>query len=127
MNGFTATIKEASKDLTARERIAIKDTGACISLDEITTTEGHITIDYAYHVVLAIHNERSDNKDYEKIITVDKDGSRYITGSNSYYEALTDIVTEMSEAGEGDNIVLDVYRMESKNYKGKSFITVSLK
>ena len=59
-------------------------------------------------------------------MVVDKNGDKYVTGSQSFTTALVDIVDEMVEAGEGDNIQLQCYRKDSKNYKGKQFITVSL-
>ena len=125
MEGYKTTIRFASKELTPKERVAIKDTGNCISLDE-ATAEQNITIDYAAHVILDIHNERSDNKDYTKCIVIAKDGTKYITGSESFTTALTDIVDEMTDCGCADEIAIEVYRKESKNYKGKSFITCSL-
>lgn len=125
MEGYTAKIAYSSKELTAKEKIALKDTTACISLDE-ATAENELVIEYAFHVILDVHNEKSDNKDYRKAVVVTKTGERYVTGSDSFTNALNDIVNEMIEAGEGDNITLKVYRRESKNYKGKSFITCSI-
>ncbi len=72
-----------------------------------------------------LHNEKSDNKDYINFIVVDKDGEKYVTGSQSFISSFTDIVDEMLEAGETD-ITIEVYRKESKNYKGKDFITCSI-
>lgn len=126
MEGFTVKIRESSKELTAKERVAIKDTSNAVSIDEATTENGKLVIDYAYHVILDIHNERSDNKDYVKTIVVDKTGTKYVTGSESFRTALIDIVDEMVEAGEQDNITIECYRKDSKNYKGKQFITCSI-
>lgn len=125
MEGYSVKIRETSKELTPKERVAIKDTSNAVSLDE-ATTEGPITIDYAYHVVLDVHNEKSDNKDYTKIIVVDKGGNKFVTGSESFRTALIEIVEEMSDAGCEDEITVEVYRKDSKNYKGKQFITCSL-
>ena len=126
MEGFVAKIRESSKELTAKERVAIKDTSNAISIDEVTAAEGKLVIDYSFHVIIDIHNEHSDNKDYVKCVVVDKAGTKYVTGSESFRNALVEIVNEMTEAGEGDNIQIECYRKESKNYKGKSFITCSL-
>ncbi|MBO7733617.1 MAG: hypothetical protein J6S67_13725 [Methanobrevibacter sp.] len=126
MEGFSVKIRTASKELSAKERVAIKDTSNCISIDEATTNNDKVIINYDYHVILDIHNEHSDNKDYVKTVVVDKNGDKYVTGSQSFTTALVDIVDEMVEAGEGDNIQLQCYRKDSKNYKGKQFITVSL-
>ncbi len=126
MTGYNATIRECSKELSTKERIAIKDTSNAASIDELTNLEGKIVLDFAYYVVLDIHNDKSDNQDYIKVVIADKSGNKYVTGSESFLSSLTDIVSEMTAAGEGDNIQLEIYRKESKNYKGKSFITVSL-
>ena len=126
MEGYSVKIRETSKELSAKERIAIKDTSNAISIDEVTATEGSIVIQYDFHVILDVHNEKSDNKDYTKIVVMDKGGTKYVTGSESFRTALSDIVDEMVDAGEGDNITIQVYRKDSKNYKGKQFITDSI-
>lgn len=126
MEGFVAKIRESSKELTAKERVAIKDTSNAISIDEVTAAEGKLVIDYAFHVIIDIHNDHSDNKDYVKCVVVDKTGTKYVTGSESFRNALFEIVSEMAEAGEADNIQIECYRKESKNYKGKTFITCSI-
>ena len=126
MEGYSVKIRETSKELSAKERIAIKDTSNAISIDEVTATEGSIVIQYDFHVILDVHNEKSDIKDYTKIVVMDKGGTKYVTGSESFRTALTDIVDEMVDAGEGDNITIQVYRKDSKNYKGKQFITASI-
>lgn len=129
MNGYKATIKECSKELTVKERIMLKDTSNAISLDALTQEASFnnekVLINVDYYAVLDIHNEKSDNKDYINFIVVDKDGKKYVTGSQSFISSFTDIVEEMTEAGETD-IVVEVYRKESKNYKGKDFITCSI-
>lgn len=125
MEGYSVKILNSTKDLSVKEKIAIKDTTNAIGLDE-ATNEGDVIIDYDYHVILSVHNEKSDNKDYNKTVVVAKDGTRYVTGSESFTTTLDDIVDEMIDAGEGDNIVIKVYRRDSKNYKGKQFITCSL-
>ena len=60
-----------------------------------------------------------------KYVIVTKDGTKYVTGSNSFITAFEDIEDEMADAGE-DEYEIEVYRMESKNYKGKQFITCSI-
>ena len=126
MKGYTVTIRESSKDLTVKEKIALKDTSNAESIDTITGEQGKFAIDYAYHVVLDVHNEKSNNPDYVKVVVVDKAGNKYITGSESFLNSLSEIVEEMVAAGEGENIQIECFRKESKNYKGKSFITCSL-
>lgn len=124
MEGYKVNIISCTRDLTAKERIMLKDTTNTVSLDEATAS-GSVVIPYAYHAILDIHNEKSENLDYRKIVVVDQDGQKYTTGSESFISALDDIVSEMFEAGEKD-FDIEVYRKDSKNYKGKQFITCSI-
>jgi SAM-dependent MidA family methyltransferase len=123
MNGYSVTIKETSKNLTAKERIAIKDTTSAIKLDEATQVES-VLIAPEMFAVLSIHNDKSDNPDYENYIVVDKDGRKFVTGSQSFWTSFMDIWTEMENEDEDWSVL--VYRHPSKNYKGKDFITCAI-
>lgn len=125
MTGYSAKVVNSSKELSAVEKIALKDTGDCERLDALTS-DGTVTIELDYYAEIAIHNEKSKDKDYSQIVVVAKDGTRFVTGSESFKTSLEDIYEEMYDAGEADNIVLKVYRVESKNYAGKQFIKCSL-
>lgn len=123
MTGYSVKIQYCSKELTARDRVAIKDTTNAVSLDEATQSS-NVIIDIDYYAKLAVHNEHSEDKDYEKYIIVAKDGTKYVTGSTSFLTAMEEIVEEMADSGE--DFQLEVYRMPSKNYKGKEFLTCSI-
>lgn len=123
MNGYSVSIKETSKNLTAKERIAIKDTTSAIKLDEATQAES-VLIAPEMFAVLSIHNDKSDNPDYENYIVVDKDGTKFVTGSQSFWTSFIDIWTEMENEDEDWSVL--VYRHPSKNYKGKDFITCAI-
>lgn len=123
MEGYSVTIVNSSKELTAKERIKLKDTTGAIKLDEVTQVESIAIYPTAY-AVLAIHNEKSDNKDYENYIIEDKDGNRYVTGSQSFWNSFCDIAKEMEN--ESEEWGIRVYRVPSKNYKGKEFLTCSI-
>lgn len=123
MTGYEAKIREASKELTAKERVKFKDTTNAIQLDD-ATKENPLVIAPDFYVVLDIHNERSEDKDYVKYIVVDKAGNKYITGSESFFTAFKDIFEEMG--GTDEDYEIEVYRLPSKNYKGKEFLTCSI-
>ena len=123
MTGYSVKIQYCSKELSARDRVAIKDTTNAISLDEATQSS-NVVIDIDYYAKLAVHNEHSEDKDYEKYIIVAKDGTKYVTGSTSFLTAMEEIVDEMADSGE--DFQIEVYRMPSKNYKGKEFLTCSI-
>lgn len=120
---YEVKITECSKELKARERLFVKDTSDAIKLDE-ATAESEIIITPAYYVILDIHNEKADDVDYSTYVVVDIAGNKFVTGSDSFFKSFLEIYTEMS--GEGEEYSIKVYRLESKNYKGKSFITCSI-
>lgn len=123
MNGYSVSIKESSRELTAKQRIALKDTTGAVKLDEATQVEP-VIINVDMYAILAIHNEKSENPDYDNYVVVDKNGTKYVTGSASFWSSFMDIFTEME--GDDEEWALKVYRVPSKNYKGKDFITCSI-
>lgn len=123
MKDYEVKIAGSSHDLTARERLMYKDTSNAIRLDE-ATTKGSIVITPVAYAILEIHNEKGDDKDYNNYVVVDSEGNKYVTGSASFWKAFEDIWDEMS--GENEPFEIEIYRLESKNYKGKQFITCSI-
>lgn len=124
MKGFTVTIKESSKQLTAKERVQIKATNGATRIDK-ATEEGHVYIDVDYYAILNVHNENSDNEDYDQLLIVAKDGERYVTGSESFTDAFLDIMGDMADEAEAWE--LDVFRMPSSKRDGKYFLTCSVR
>lgn len=121
---YEVKIKSTSKELTARERVMLKDTRNAIKLDE-AVGETPLVISPDYYAVLDVHNEKSkEDKDFENYVVVDTDGNKYVTGSTSFFEAFTEIVEEMD--GTGEEYQIEIYKLNSKNYKGKQFITCSI-
>lgn len=125
MTGYEVKIIESSKELTARERISLKNFDEMIALDEAVNAETpRLMIDVSGYVVASVHNEKSDNVNYNKFIIIDKDGQRYITGSNPFFSAFKEIWDEMDSENEDWGIT--VYKRESNNYKGKEFLTCTI-
>ena len=124
MEGYTVTIKETSKDLTARERLMMKDRSNAIPLDSAVTVETPLVINPESYAILSIHNDLSENPDYEKYMIVDSAGNKYITGSVNFWNAFKSIWDEM--INENEPFSIEVYKLESKNYKGKQFLTCSI-
>lgn len=123
MVGYEVKIVECSKELSAKERLQIKDTTDAIKLDKATQIEP-VEIDVDFFAELSVHNEKSEDKDYPCYVVVAKDGTRYTTGSQSFYSAFRNIYDEMCNESEPWSI--KAYRMASKNREGKDFITCSL-
>lgn len=123
MTGYSVEIKESSKELSAKERIMLKDTSDAVKLD-LACDEGAVIITPDSFAVLGIHNEKSDNKDYDSYILQDKNGEKYVTGSPSFWDSFMNIYNEMEE--ETEKWSIKVYKLDSKNYKGKQFLTCSI-
>ena len=123
MAQYEAKVISASRELTVRERIRAKDLGNAVALDK-ATDEGSVVIDFDYYAELQVHNERSQNPDYTKIVIVDKAGNKFVTGSESFKRALIEILEETE--GEDIDVQIEAYKRQSKNYAGKAFITCSL-
>ena len=126
MEGYSAKVVTANKELTAREKIKIKDLSNAVSFDEAVSDEVPLMVSPEIWCELAIHNEKAKEKDYKKYALIDKSGTKYTTGSESFWSAFNLIVTELAECGEDTDFSIEVYRRPSKNYSGKSFLTCSL-
>ena len=124
MEGYNVTIKETSKELTAKERIAIKDITNAIKLENVADDDAFIIKPVAY-AVLAVHNEKSkDNKDYNVYIITAEDGSIFKTGSDSFFDSFRNIWDEMQ--GEDEEWSISIFKRPSKNYEGKYFLTCAI-
>lgn len=123
---YKVTILETSKKLTAKECVALRTGINAMSLDKATAVE-EVEIHPDYYALLSIHNEKSNDKDYETFIVVDKSGDAFATGSKSFIETFKAICEEMDEANaeadEAEEYAIIAFRQDSKNYSGKSFIT----
>lgn len=123
MEGYATRIIEASKELSKKETVMLKDTSDCIKLDE-ALKDGAITFKPEYYAVVEVHNEKSDNKDYHVYVIADDLGNKYVTGSESFFTSFKDIYNEMY--GSDEDWMLKVYKLDSKNYNGRQFITCSI-
>ena len=121
---YQVTIREVSREISPRERIKLKEFTNATQLDT-ACEEGSFLLSPDVYAILDVHNERSkEDKDYTKYIILDKAGNKFITGSNSFFKSFLEIWEEMAPLGEEYEI--EVYRVPSKNYKGKSFLTCSI-
>lgn len=124
---YEVKIVESSRDLTAKEKIAYRDFGNAIKMDEELTDESSLLIAPADYVVLDIHNEKAKgNKDYRKYIVIDTAGNKFVTGSESFYTRFIEIFETMKEDAPNEEYQIQCYKKPSKNYAGKSFISCSL-
>lgn len=123
MSEFSVSIKESTMELTPKMRVMLKDYSNAIRLDEAANETGCI-INPKDYAILSVHNEKSDNPDYDLYLIIDTEGTKYVTGSNSFWNAFMDIYNELKDCNE--NWSIEVYKRDSKNYKGKQFLTCSV-
>lgn len=121
---YSAEIIASNKELSAKERLILKDTTACKQLDDLVQMGGEkLLIAPETFAQIRVHNEKSkDKKDYDKLVIVDKNGERYVTGSDSFMRTFFDIDEEMA----GEDYEILVFKKESKNYAGKGFLTCTV-
>lgn len=125
MEGYSVKIIETSiENMTAKQRVMMKDVSNAIKIDEAITPGEPVVLDICDYCVLEIHNENSDDKDYKNYIYITSDGLKYVSGSESLFTSYLDIYNEMN--GSGEEYMIQIYKKPSKNYSGKHFITCSI-
>ena len=126
MTGYSVKVVDSSKELTKKEQVMFKDLSDAFNLSEfIDEHDGAVMIDVESWVELAVHNEKAkdgQNKDYTIYVVVDKNGTRYYTGSKSFWNSFNDIWCDMNDSTEEWG--LKVYKKQSKGKK--DFITCSV-
>ena len=128
MTGYSVEIIESSKELTAREKISIKDFSNALALDtELMNETDRIVIAPAAYAVLKVNNAHSKNdKEYKKYLITDSAGNKYVTGSDSFFTSFIEIFNAMAQDAPGEEYSIEVYKKPSKNYQGKHFLTCSI-
>lgn len=126
MQNYSVKVVESSKELTKKETVMFKDLSDAVNLSEfIDEHDGAVMIDVESWLELAIHNEKAkdgQNKDYTNYVVVDKNGTRYYTGSESFWSSFKNIWCDMNDSTEEWS--LKVYKKQSKGKK--DFITCSV-
>lgn len=128
-SNFSATITEASRELTARERVMFKDTQNAISINDyaessLKTGEKAVIENVKDYVKIMVHNDKSDDKDYENYVIITDAGDKYVTGSTSFWNAFKAIWDEMKEEAEPWSVQINL--IPSRNYQGRNVLTCSL-
>lgn len=128
-SNYNATVAEASRELTPKERVMFKDLGNAIKLNDLAegaqaSGDKAIITSVADYAVLAIHNEASEDVDYNNYLIIDGEGNKYYTGSTPFWNSFKSIWDEMHDSGEEWGIQLNL--IPSKNFAGKTVLTCSL-
>lgn len=116
-------------ELNPRMELVLKSTTGGIALDEALEgmAEGEgLIIEPKDYAVLEVHNEKvkeGESTDYTKyVILTDKD--KYVTSSTNFFNSFLDIFETMK--GSGESYSIKIFRRESRNFKGKYFLTCEI-
>ena len=120
---YEAKVVETSMELTAKQRVMLKDTSDAIKIDESAKVEDLI-IDVADYAVIDIHNSQAENTDYSVYVLIDQQGQRYVTGSDVFFEKFKGIWDEMKDSGE--DWQLRCFRAPSKSRSGQFFLNCTI-
>lgn len=127
MSEYSVTVAETSKELTKKQLIQIKDTSDNIRLNAECENGNTVIIDFDFYAVLNIHNENTADKDYKNYVIVDKDGTKYSTGSESFWRSFMQIYDDCADlAADGEEWKLKVFKKPSRNRSGKDFLTCAI-
>lgn len=122
---YQAKVTEViGKELTKKEMFSVSRFNRCEDVSSLISEQEVIVKDVQTVAIVEVHNEKSDNTDYKKMVVIGADGSRYLTGSETAIREMMDIMEYM----EGDNEPFDVQFVTrpSNNFKDRDFITVEL-
>lgn len=123
---YSVSIITASRELSVQEKVKLKDTRDAYSLEKLSRDEA-VTVNVTGYAELAIHNEKSEDKDYEQYMLIGANGEKYITGSATFYNTFRDIWDELQdEEMPAEGWAIKVYQLPSKNFTGRNFVTCSL-
>lgn len=118
------TIEGSSKELSARERIALKHPENTVGINEFLSRAGKFTMSPAWYASVRIEDPEApdDEQVRHSYLIADKDGTIYATGSESFMSSFLDIFTEMQ--GEEEPYEISVFKAKSRT--GKDYITCAL-
>lgn len=121
---YSVKIAESSMELTKKQQVMYKDTSDCVKFDENLEVGGEaILLHPIGYVILDIHNDKATpSTDYQNYMIIDSDSTKYITGSETFFNTFVDIYSEMNDSVEDWGI--KVYKKPSK--QGNGFITCSV-
>lgn len=124
---YKSEVKEVfGKELTKKERAMLKDLTDCTVLGAEAETNGcDIIIHPSFYAILSIHNDSLSEPDYEVFVIVDRDGTKYQTGSDSFITSFRDIMDDM-QGEDPETWAIKATLKPSKNRTGKSFLKAVL-
>lgn len=127
---YEVMIKSATSELSFKERLNVRSFTNGITLDSAIKEDESLIISPDKVVLLEVHNEKAEQKDYSVMVIIDKDGEMWYTSSTSFMNSALTIMDEVKEAeSQGEDIgdwQIKCFRVKSKNYQGKTFLNCQI-
>lgn len=120
-SNYSVTISESSTEFKGKALLKVTDMAASAPLNDVVTADQALIIKVNDYAVVDVHNESAKgDKDYHQYILIDDNGDTYRTGSEAFFRSFKTIWDAMNDSDEVWE--LKVYKVPSKNYKGKDCI-----
>ena len=128
---YTAKVIDSSfEKLTGKDKLRYTNFTSMTSLDDVVAETGEkYPVSVTGFVTVEVHNEKSSNKDYVKMVLVGEDGTLYVTGSDSFmreFENIVDVLSDDFEEGTTPVYEINIFKRPSKNFNNKCFLTCSV-
>lgn len=123
MDEFRVDIKHASRELTKRETVKVKDISAAIHFDTtVIDDKDEFIVSPESYVEMHVNNPKSQNPEYDVMSIIDNAGNVYVTSSNAFMTKFKQIFEDMA----GEEYEIKVIKKPSKSYNGKFYLTCAL-
>lgn len=120
-SNYSVSISESSTEFKGKALLKVTDMAASAPLNDVVTAEQALIIKVNDYAVVDVHNENAKgDKDYHQYVLIDDNGDTYRTGSEAFFRSFKAIWDAMNDSDEVWE--LKVYKVPSKNYKGKDCI-----
>lgn len=112
----------SSKELSAKERIQIKDRSDAISISSLVDSAGDSfpTIEVDYFTVLSVDFDDEEKENFTTLVIRDKNGSKYTTSSTAFRNSFMNIYEELAKDGV-DEFVVECYKSPCTNRVGNYY------
>ena len=122
MSNFKSEVVRTNiQSISKKQKVYLKDTSDAVKLDDVVKVGEAFILTPEYWAEVHVENDKTEDKEYMTYIVIDVDGTKYVTGSETFWRSFLDIAEEM----DGDEYSVKVFKRPSKNYSG-NFITCSL-
>lgn len=124
---YKSEVKEVfGKELTKKEVTMLKDLTDCKVLGvEVEESGCDIIIHPEFYALISIHNDSLSDPDYEALVIVDRDGTKYQTSSDSFILSFCEFMTDM-QGEDPETWAIKATLKPSKNRTGKYFLKAVL-